>query len=400
MGKAYKAPTFHVTGITMRDPKSNPIIFALGVHTLDDHNIDTSVREAALYELCERLQPGIMQNGVIPYCMTDWGGCIIQVKKRHQLDEGWQRNFMGAALSCSQGMRLVIAVSEDVDPYSMDDIMWYLTTRVNPRADILDPIPGGRGQTFMPAERMAAGEKQWTASNTNSGRHGHRCDGAVRLRERLPASGLSGRPGQAGRFLHQKGSGECPFTHGRLGPLARPHRPLRTPPRKRGSHWLRCAGPGHAKFFAGLSVCHASFGDLILDATDRLGWLAGRVLADLGADVIKLEPPGSDRGRADWRAFNVNKRVLELDLGDAAGRAQLEQLLPSPISVWSRPTMDFGGYLDPDELRAQIRGWWWSRSGRLGVLGRATVGRRATWRGWLPVERWRLPASRTACRCG
>ena len=44
--------------------------------------------------------------------------------------------------------------------------MWCLTTRVNPRADILNPIPGGRGQTFMPAERMTAGEKQWTASNT------------------------------------------------------------------------------------------------------------------------------------------------------------------------------------------------------------------------------------------
>jgi gallate decarboxylase subunit C len=104
---------------------------------------------------------------VIPYCMTDWGGAIIQVKKRHQIDEGWQRNFMGAALSCSQGMRLVIAVSEDVDPYSMDDVMWCLTTRVNPRTDILNPIPGGRGQTFMPAERMTAGAKQWTASNTN-----------------------------------------------------------------------------------------------------------------------------------------------------------------------------------------------------------------------------------------
>jgi 4-hydroxy-3-polyprenylbenzoate decarboxylase len=166
MGKAYKAPTFHVTAVTMRDPKTKPIIFALGVHTLDDHNIDTSVREAALYELCQRLQPGIVQNVVIPYCMTDWGGCIIQVKKRHQIDEGWQRNFLAAALSCSQGMRLAIAVSEDVDPYSMDDIIWCLTTRVNPRTDILNPIPGGRGQTFMPAERMTAGEKQWTASNT------------------------------------------------------------------------------------------------------------------------------------------------------------------------------------------------------------------------------------------
>ena len=38
---------------------------------------------------------------------------------------------------------------------------------MNPRNDILNPIPGGRGQTFMPAERMTSGDKQWTASNTN-----------------------------------------------------------------------------------------------------------------------------------------------------------------------------------------------------------------------------------------
>jgi 4-hydroxy-3-polyprenylbenzoate decarboxylase len=166
MGKAYKAPTFHVTGITMRKPESKPVIFPLGVHTSDDANIDTTVRESAIYELCDRLQPGIIQDCHIPYSMTDWGGCIIQVKKRNQIEEGWQRNFLSAILSCSQGMRLAIAVSEDVDIYSMDDIMWNLTTRVNPRSDILNPIPGGRGQTFMPAERMTAGDKAWTASNT------------------------------------------------------------------------------------------------------------------------------------------------------------------------------------------------------------------------------------------
>lgn len=166
MGKAYKAPTFHVTAVTMRKPESKPIIFALGVHTLDDHNIDTTVREAAMFELCDRIQPGIIQDVVIPYCMTDWGGAIIQVKKRNKIDEGWQRNFMSALMSTSQGMRICIAVSEDTDPYDMDDVMWCLTTRVNPHTDILNPIPGGRGQTFMPAERMTAGEKEWTASNT------------------------------------------------------------------------------------------------------------------------------------------------------------------------------------------------------------------------------------------
>jgi gallate decarboxylase subunit C len=166
MGKAYKAPTFHVSAITMRRRETKPIIFPLGVHTADDSNIDTTVREAAIYELCERLQPGIIQDVNIPYCMTDWGGCVIQVKKRNKIEEGWQRNFLGAILSCSQGMRLAIAVDTDIDMYSMDEIMWALTTRVNPHTDILNPIPGGIGQTFQPQERMTAGDKEWTASNT------------------------------------------------------------------------------------------------------------------------------------------------------------------------------------------------------------------------------------------
>jgi len=166
MGKAYKASTFHVTGITMRKPESKPIIFPLGVHMLDDSNIDTTVREAAIFELCERLQPGIIQDVNIPYCFTDWGGCIIQIKKRNLIEEGWQRNFLSAIMSCNQGMRVAIAVDTDVDIYCMDDIMWALVTRVNPQTDIVHPVPGGIGQTFMPAERMTAGEKDWTASNT------------------------------------------------------------------------------------------------------------------------------------------------------------------------------------------------------------------------------------------
>jgi gallate decarboxylase subunit C len=166
MGKAYKAPTFHVTAITMRKRESKPLIYLLGVHMADCSNIDTTLREAAIYELCERLQPGIIQDVHIPYCMTDWGGVIIQVKKRNKIEEGWQRNFLAATLSCNQGMRLAIAVSPDVDIYSMDDIMWCLTTRVNPHTDIINPLPGGIGQTFQPQERMTAGEKEWTASNT------------------------------------------------------------------------------------------------------------------------------------------------------------------------------------------------------------------------------------------
>jgi crotonobetainyl-CoA:carnitine CoA-transferase CaiB-like acyl-CoA transferase len=79
-----------------------------------------------------------------------------------------------------------------------------------------------------------------------------------------------------------------------------------------------------------------------LDLTDEKGMLCGKMLADLGADVIKLEPPGGDPARrigpfaADlptperslfWWAFNANKRGITLDLATPQGRELLLRLV-------------------------------------------------------------------------
>jgi 3-polyprenyl-4-hydroxybenzoate decarboxylase len=47
----------------------------------------------------------------------------------------------------------------------MDDVMWALSTRVDAKDDIMIVAPGGAGQTFQPAERSSAGEKDWTQTN-------------------------------------------------------------------------------------------------------------------------------------------------------------------------------------------------------------------------------------------
>ena len=82
----------------------------------------------------------------------------------------------------------------------------------------------------------------------------------------------------------------------------------------------------------------------VLDLSDERGHLAGRMLADLGADVIKIEPPGGDleRGREPfssaqarergmslaWMANNPGKRSLVLDLAPASpDRAVFRALL-------------------------------------------------------------------------
>ena len=76
----------------------------------------------------------------------------------------------------------------------------------------------------------------------------------------------------------------------------------------------------------------------VLDLSDERGLLCGQILADLGADVIAVEPPGGSSARSVgpfdgemqgpesslfWRSFARNKRSLILDLESVEGREQL-----------------------------------------------------------------------------
>ena len=58
------------------------------------------------------------------------------------------------------------------------------------------------------------------------------------------------------------------------------------------------------------------------------GPLTGMMLADLGAEVIKIERPGGDpaRGLPAYEIWNRNKRVAELDLAEEEGAARARQL--------------------------------------------------------------------------
>ena len=82
----------------------------------------------------------------------------------------------------------------------------------------------------------------------------------------------------------------------------------------------------------------------VLDLTDGRGALCGRVLGDLGADVVKVEPPWGDDARrigpfynddphpenSLFWAFNaVNKRSVTLDIESEASRPLLARLIES-----------------------------------------------------------------------
>ena len=82
----------------------------------------------------------------------------------------------------------------------------------------------------------------------------------------------------------------------------------------------------------------------ILDLTNERGLICGKVLADLGADVIKIEKPGGDPARCMgpfyhdipdpekslyWFAFNTNKRGITLDIEKTDGQEIFKKLIKS-----------------------------------------------------------------------
>ena len=52
----------------------------------------------------------------------------------------------------------------------------------------------------------------------------------------------------------------------------------------------------------------------VLDLTGPIGYVCGKVMSDLGADVVKVEPPGGDVRDLFWIAGNAGKRSVTLDL--------------------------------------------------------------------------------------
>jgi len=80
----------------------------------------------------------------------------------------------------------------------------------------------------------------------------------------------------------------------------------------------------------------------VLDLTNEKGFLCGKALGDLGADVIKIEKPGGDPSRnigpfyhdipdpeksLYWFAFNASKRGITLDIETSDGREIFKELV-------------------------------------------------------------------------
>lgn len=112
---------------------------------------------------------------------------------------------------------------------------------------------------------------------------------------------------------------------------------------------------------------------------------AGQALADLGADVVKLEPPTGDASRhLGWpqddcgpmfSAFNRGKRSVVLDLRDASGRDQALRLARTADVVLAnaRPGVMERQGLGAEQLMAQFPRLVYGRVSAFGQIGPASI---------------------------
>ena len=117
---------------------------------------------------------------------------------------------------------------------------------------------------------------------------------------------------------------------------------------------------------------------LVLDLTRAVaGPIAGRLLADLGARVVKIEPPDADLTRfvvphvdgqsAYFAQFNAGKECISLDLTTEAGREVLMTMVPKADIVLEnyRPGVldklglgyDALAEVNPGIIVASVSGW-------------------------------------------
>ena len=107
----------------------------------------------------------------------------------------------------------------------------------------------------------------------------------------------------------------------------------------------------------------------VLDLSGPMGVFCGKLMADMGADVIKVEPPGGDpmrrigpfvhdephpEGSLHWLHFNTNKRSITLDVTTTEGAGLFQRLAQNVDAILesSQPgTMESLG-LGYNDLRA------------------------------------------------
>ena len=124
----------------------------------------------------------------------------------------------------------------------------------------------------------------------------------------------------------------------------------------------------------------------VVELCDERGAFAGKLLADAGADVVKVEPPTGDATRGYepfledhegrerslwWWLYNTSKRGVTLDLEEEAGREVFRRLVArADVVVESQPPGRLAGWgIDYEDLRESNPALIWASITPFGRTG-------------------------------
>jgi len=157
-------------------------------------------------------------------------------------------------------------------------------------------------------------------------------------------------------------------------------------------------------------VTHGPLAGLrVLELADEKGQFCGKLLGDLGADVVKVEPPGGERNRhvgpflddiphpersLSFWYYNTSKRSITLNLETADGRQLFTRLAASADIFLEtfRPGFMASLGLDYEFLRRQ--------NSRLIMCALTPFGQTGPWRDYLSSDLLHMAAGGEMASCG
>jgi len=163
------SPVFRVTCITHRKDPVYHGVFA-GAPPCETNTLWRELEEAEAYVSLRKKFPMLTAVHRPPQVGRDFWG-VLQVD-RNRYREGMTMTLLMASAAVMPRLKFVIAVDEDIDLYDMDQVVWAISTRCDPKADVqsvsgtmtsfLDPASGGyTGKLLIDATRKPSfrGEK-------------------------------------------------------------------------------------------------------------------------------------------------------------------------------------------------------------------------------------------------
>ena len=147
----------------------------------------------------------------------------------------------------------------------------------------------------------------------------------------------------------------------------------------------------------------------VLELSDHTGHFCGKLLGDLGADVIKIEPPGGepcryvgpflddipdpDRSLSFWY-YNTSKRGITLDIETPNGRALFARLAANADVVLETRPPGFLAALGLDYKRL------YDQNSRLVMCSLTPFGQTGPWRDYLSSDLLHMAAGGAMASCG